>query len=390
MAASGESAQAQQTQAAAAGEFSPLRLGDLSIWPPVILAPMAGVTNSTFRQICGQYGAGLCVSEMIAARPLVDDNSKTWSLAAFGPEERPRSIQLYGVDPDYVGRAVERLVADAWVDHVDLNFGCSVPKVTRQGGGAALPQRPRLLAAILARAVQAAGRIPITVKFRMGLTENHLNYIATGLIAQDCGCAAVTLHARTAAQFYDGDAHWDAIAELKSRLRIPVVGNGDIWEAADALRMMRTTGCDAVAIGRGCLGRPWLFEDLARMFSGERPNEPPRFGAVVDAMLKHLALLVEAIGETRAIPAFRRQATWYTKGFRGSTHLRDALVSASSQDEIASVLAQVDRALEYPMSVLRVPRGKSSGQKRLSLPDGYLEDPESAELPADGAWADGG
>jgi nifR3 family TIM-barrel protein len=390
MAASGESAQAQQTHAAAAGEFSPMRLGDLSIWPPVILAPMAGVTNSTFRHICRQHGAGLCVSEMIAARPLVDDNSKTWSLAAFGPEERPRSIQLYGVDPDYVGRAIERLGADAWVDHVDLNFGCSVPKVTRQGGGAALPQRPKLLAAILGRAVRAAGRIPVTVKFRMGLTEDHLNYITTGLIAQDCGCAAVTLHARTAAQFYDGDAHWDAIAELKSRLGIPVVGNGDIWEAADALRMMRTTGCDAVAIGRGCLGRPWLFEDLARMFSGERPNEPPRLGAVVDAMLKHLALLVEAIGETRAIPSFRRQATWYTKGFRGSTHLRDALVSASSQDEIASVLAQVDRALEYPTSVLRVPRGKSSGQKRLSLPDGYLEDPESAELPADGAWADGG
>jgi nifR3 family TIM-barrel protein len=385
-----ETALARQVGAAIPGEFSPLRLGEMSIWPPVVLAPMAGVTNSCFRQLCRQYGAGLCVSEMIAARPLVDDNSKTWSLAAFGENERPRSIQLYGVEPDYVGRAIERLVTEDRVEHVDLNFGCSVPKVTRQGGGAALPHRPRLLERILSRAVRAAGRVPVTVKFRMGLTAAHLNYIETGLIAEACGCAAVTLHARTAEQYYDGEAHWEAIAELKGRLRVPVIGNGDIWEAADALRMMRATQCDAVAIGRGCLGRPWLFEDLARMFSGERPNTPPCLGEVVDLMCKHLSLLVASIGEARAIPSFRRQATWYTKGFRGSTHLRDALVVASSFDELVNVLSKVDRALEFPTSVLRVPRGKSSGQKALSLPDGYLDNPESNALPVDGTWADGG
>jgi nifR3 family TIM-barrel protein len=385
-----ETPRAREIPAASADEFAPLQLGSLTIWPPVILAPMAGVTNPPFRYICRRYGAGLCESEMIAARPLVDQNSKTWNLAQFDPSEQPRSIQLYGTDPAYVGRAIALLVSKRWVDHIDLNFGCSVPKVTRQGGGAALPHRPKLVERILTRAVEAADGIPVTAKFRMGLTDTHLNYVQTGLIAEQCGCAAVTLHARTAEQYYDGEARWEAIAELKNHLSIPVIGNGDIWEAADALRMMRMTRCDGVAVGRGCLGRPWLFEDLDRMFNGLRPNPPPRLGAIADLMQEHLTRMVQAIGETRAIPAFRRQATWYTKGFRGSTHLRDALVLASTMDEVCAILSNIDRSLEYPMSVLRVPRGKSSGQRYLSLPDGYLENPEGAALPIDEVWAEGG
>lgn len=385
-----ESPQAQEIPASFPGEFSPLRLGSLTVWPPIILAPMAGVTNAPFRSLCRRFGAPLCESEMIAARPLVEGNAKTWELAAFTPEESPRSIQLYAADAQYIGRAVERLVERNWVDHIDLNFGCSVPKVTRQGGGAALPHRPKLVAQILERAVARAGSVPVTAKFRMGLTDNHLNYIATGQIAQECGCAAVTLHARTAAQYYDGDARWDAIGELKSRLSIPVIGNGDVWEAADALRMMRETGCDGVAIGRGCLGRPWLFQDLVRMFAGERPPRPPCFGEVADLMREHLGLLIDAVGEVRALPSFRRQATWYTKGFRGGTRIREALVAAATRSEFEQVLAEVDRELEFPTSVIRVPRGKSSGQKSVALPDGYLENPEGAPLPSDEVWADGG
>jgi nifR3 family TIM-barrel protein len=385
-----ETPQARQVSAASPGEFAPLRLREMSIWPPVILAPMAGVTNSTFRRICRRYGAGLCESEMIAARPLVDGNAKTWTLAAFDPDERPRSIQLYAVEPDYAGRAIERLAAENWVDHVDLNFGCSVPKVTRQGGGAALPHRPKLLERILTRAVRAAGRIPVTVKFRLGLTDATLNYVETGRIAEGCGCAAVTLHARTAEQYYFGQARWNAIGELKTRLGIPVIGNGDVWEAADALHMMRSTGCDAVAIGRGCLGRPWLFEDLARMFAGLRPNTLPRLGEVVDLMREHLTLLVGAMGEARAVPSFRRQATWYTKGFRASSQLRDSIVMATTFEELDDIFSKVDRELAYPVSVLRVPRGKSSGQKAVSLPDGFLDDPEASALPLDAEWADGG
>ncbi|HEY5955610.1 MAG TPA: tRNA dihydrouridine synthase DusB [Polyangiaceae bacterium] len=381
---------AQQIDAARPAEFAPLQLGPLSLWPPVLLAPMAGVTNIAFRELCRRFGAPLCESEMIAARPLVDDNARTWELAAFGADEHPRSMQLYAVEPAYVGRAIERLTAESHVEHIDLNFGCSVPKVTRQGGGAALPHRPKLLESILTSAARAAGRVPLTVKFRLGLTSARLNYLETGRIAEQCGCSAVTLHARTAEQFYEGQADWNAIGQLKRHVSIPVIGNGDVWEAADAIRMMRSTGCDGVAIGRGCLGRPWLFDDVARMFNGHRPNRPPSFGRVVDLMREHLLMLIDSVGEERALPSFRRQATWYTKGFRGSTQLREAIVTVNTFAEFDAILSKVDRDLEFPLSVLRVPRAKSSSQKALSLPHGYLDDPEAAALPTDGICADGG
>lgn len=385
-----ESEIAQVVPAAQVDEFRPLNLGPLPVSPPVVLAPMAGVTNIPFRRLCKTFGAALCVSEMIAARPLAEDNSKTWALAAFGEDESPRSIQLYGVDPYWVERAVDRLVGEGHVDHIDFNFGCSVPKVTRHGGGAALPHRPQLLEQILRAAVRAAGTIPITVKFRLGLNEEHPNYLRTGRIAEQAGCAAVTLHARTAAQYYDGQASWEDIRKLKEHVSIPVLGNGDIWEAADALRMMRTTGCDGVVVGRGCLGRPWLFHDLRRMFSGERPEEPPSLGAVVDIMKQHLAMLIEMVGEERAVLSFRRQATWYTKGFRNSTLLRDQLVLAARHEQVVALLDSVDRDQPFPRSALRVPRGKSAGRKQLCLPDGYLSHPESAALPIEGLFADGG
>lgn len=385
-----ETPQSLQIDAATTGEFSPLKLGRHSLWPPVILAPMAGVTDVSFRRVCRRFGAPLCESEMVAARPLVEGNAKTWDLATFGTDESPRSIQLYAAEPDYIGRAVEVLIARTSVDHVDLNFGCSVPKVTRQGGGAALPHRPKLVAQILSNAVKAAGNVPVTAKFRLGLTDDHINFLETGRIAQECGCAAVTLHARTAAQFYDGQARWGAIAELKARLDIPVIGNGDIWEAADALRMMRETGCDAVAVGRGCLGRPWLFDDLVRMFSGMRPHPPPRLGAVADLMREHLSMLIASVGEARAIPSFRRQATWYTKGYRGSTQLREALVLAKDLQQFERILSELNPDLELPISVLRAPRGKNSRQKAVCLPDGYLENPNVFPLPRDDDGGEGG
>ena len=261
----------QKVQPARAGEFSPLHIGPLKVWPPVVLAPMAGVTNYPFRSLCRQYGAGLYVSEMITARPLVDGVEKTLKLADFGPEENPRSLQLYGVDPHYVGLATERLVREGRVDHIDMNFGCPVRKVTRKGGGSALPLKPKLLASIVRAAVRAAepAGVPVTIKFRLGVNDELMTYQDAGRIGQEEGCAAVGLHARTAAQLYDGEARWEYIARLKQLLSIPVLGNGDIWEAQDALRMMRMTGCDGVIVGRGCLGRPWLFRDLANIFEGK-------------------------------------------------------------------------------------------------------------------------
>ncbi len=257
-----------------------MTLGPIVVSPPVILAPMAGVTNYPFRKLCSAYGAGLYVSEMITARPLVEGNGKTLRLADFRPGESPRRLQLYGVDPHYVGEAVKRLVAEGRIDHLDMNFGCPVPKVTRKGGGAALPWKRGLLRSIVRAAVQNAGAVPVTIKFRMGIDDEHETFLEAGRIGEDEGVRAVALHARTAAQLYDGEADWDAIARLKQAVaRIPVLGNGDIWEAEDALRMMRETGCDGVVVGRGCLGRPWLFRDLADVFEGREPENPPDLGA---------------------------------------------------------------------------------------------------------------
>ena len=367
------------------GEFSPLRIGPLEVWPPVVLAPMAGVTNFPFRALCRRFGAGLYVSEMITARPLVEGRDKTLRLADFGPGEHPRSLQLYGVDPHSVGEAVKRLVGEGRVDHIDMNFGCPVRKVTRKGGGAAIPVKPNLLRSIVEAAVKGAGEVPVTIKFRMGIHDGLLTYLDAGRVGEDAGCAAVGLHARTAAQLYDGEARWDAIAELKSRLRIPVLGNGDIWEAEDALRMMRTTGCDGVIVGRGCLGRPWLFRDLAAVFGGRAPDNPPALGEVVDVMTEHARLLCEWIGEGPAMRAFRRHTSWYTKGFRGSAELRERMMKITTLADLQEIVAVVDRAQPFPVSAMRVPRGKASGTQDVSLPEGYLDDRLDATPPSEDA-----
>jgi nifR3 family TIM-barrel protein len=357
------------------GEFPALGVGPIQVWPPVVLAPMAGVTNPPFRALCRRYGAGLYVSEMITARALVEGNRKTLLLAGFGAEEATRSLQLYGVDPWYVGEAVRLLVGEGRVDHLDMNFGCPVRKVTSKGGGAAIPLKPRLLRAIVRAAVQAAGEVPVTLKFRIGIDEGLETYLDSGRIAEEEGCAAVGLHARTAAQLYDGEARWDAIARLKQEVtRIPVLGNGDVWEAEDALRMMRTTGCDGVIVGRGCLGRPWLFRDLADVFDGREPRNPPGLGGVVDVMLEHARLLSEWLGdEGSAMKAFRKHSSWYTKCFPGGAPLRQRLMQVLRLEELREVLAGVDRSLPYPPEAMRVPRGKTAGTQRVALPEGYLD-----------------
>jgi nifR3 family TIM-barrel protein len=373
-------------------EFRPIPLGSMSIWPPVVLAPMAGVTNYPFRKLCQSYGAGLYVSEMITARPLVEGNEKTLRIADFGPDESPRSLQLYGVDPHYVGRAVERLVGEGRVDHIDMNFGCPVRKVTRKGGGSALPLKRALLRSIVRAAVRAAepAKVPITIKFRLGVSDDLLTFLDAGKIGEDEGCAYVALHARTAAQLYDGQADWSRIAELKRHVSIPVLGNGDIWEAEDALRMMRDTGCDGVVVGRGCLGRPWLFRDLARVFAGEEPDDPPTLGEIGEVMLSHARLLASWIGEGPALRAFRRQATWYTKGFRGSAAARQRFMTVASLRELEDVVHALDPAEPFPAHAMRVPRGKSSGTQQVSLPAGYLDQLDDATPPVEESFVEGG
>ena len=357
------------------GEFAPLSLGPLSVYPPVVLAPMAGVTNHPFRTLASRFGAGLYVSEMITARPLAEGRDKTRRLADFGREEKTRSLQLYGVDPYFVGEAVKWLVGEGRVDHIDMNFGCPVPKVTRKGGGSAIPLKPRLLRNIVRAAVQNAGAVPVTIKFRKGIDDEQLTFLESGRIGEGEGVKAVALHARTAAQLYDGQADWTAISELKNAVRtIPVLGNGDIWEAHDALRMMRQTGCDGVVVGRGCLGRPWLFRDLADVFQGREPENPPNLGEVASIMLEHARLLVEWVGDGPAMRMFRKHSTWYTKGFRGSAELRQRLVHVSSFAELAEALARTDPSTPFPPDAMRVPRGKASGKQRVQLPEDYLDE----------------
>jgi nifR3 family TIM-barrel protein len=374
------------------GEFAPVRIGEISVWPPVVLAPMAGVTNYPFRAICREFGAGLYVSEMINARPLVDGRDKTLKLADFGPDESPRSLQLYGTDPFYISEAVKRLVNEGRIDHLDMNFGCPVPKVTRKGGGAAIPLKQNLLRNIVRAAVRNAGRVPVTIKFRLGINSEYLTFLTAGKVAEDEGCAAVGLHARTAAQLYHGHAAWSAIAELKQAVKIPVLGNGDIWEAEDALRMMRQTYCDGVIVGRGCLGRPWLFRDLADVFSGREPADPPNFGDVLDIMFRHARRLSDWFGERLAMNSFRRHASWYTKGFRLSSEIRAALMRIETASGLEDLFENVDRSQPFPPSAMRVVRGKATGTQKVALPAGFLDNLED-DAPlvcADADMGDGG
>src|SRR5947209_1030327 len=276
-----------------------LKIGPYEVAAPVVLAPMAGITNQAFRRLCREYGAGFYVSEMVTSRALLERNDESLRLIANDPDEHPRSVQLYGVDPGTVGAAVKLLVDEDRADHVDLNFGCPVPKVTRKGGGSALPWKRDLFAAIVAQAVRQAKGRPVTVKMRKGIDEDHLTYLEAGRIAETVGAAAVALHARTALDFYSGTADWSAIARLKEAVTtVPVLGNGDIWSADDAVRMVASTGCDGVVVGRGCLGRPWLFGDLAAALGGEpRPPARPTLGDVARAFRRHAALLVEFFGD---------------------------------------------------------------------------------------------
>jgi nifR3 family TIM-barrel protein len=359
-----------------------LRIGPIELDAPVVLAPMAGITNTAFRRLCREYGAGLYVSEMITTRALVERNATTMRLITHHESESLRSIQLYGVDPATVADAVTMLVAEDRADHIDMNFGCPVPKVTRKGGGSALPWKLDLFRDIVTRAVRAAGPIPVTVKMRKGIDDDHLTYLEAARVAEDAGVSAIALHARTASQFYSGHADWSAIATLKETVTsIPVLGNGDVWSADDARRMMVETGCDGVVVGRGCLGRPWLFGDLARALG--RPGAAS--AAPVDASLafvarafrRHAELLVEFFDdEDRGCRDIRKHVAWYFKGYPVGGELRARLATASSLAEIDDLLGEMDLDAPYPGEPAEGQRGRAGTPKRTVLPEGWLNSRE--------------
>ena len=359
----------------------PLRDGDYLVDPSVVLAPMAGITNAPFRELCREQGAGLFVSEMVTARALIERREETFRLMKPGAGEWPRSVQLYGTDPNVMRAAVEMIGKENLADHIDMNFGCPVPKVTRKGGGAALPYKRRLFAQIVKSAVDAAKPfgIPVTVKMRIGIDSDHHTYLEAADSAVQAGVIWVALHARTAAQMYEGKADWSAIANLKDHLRptgIPVLGNGDIWSGQDGVRMMRETGCDGVVVGRGCLGRPWLFKDLVNSFNGSTERYLPTLFEVREVMWRHGQLIVEYFeSEDRGCKDLRKHMAWYLKGFRVKQDLRRQFGMISSLNEFRLLLDQLEDQ-PYPIEVGEKPRGRTSHGRPPTLPDGWLKDPD--------------
>nr|WP_322098163.1 tRNA dihydrouridine synthase DusB [Nakamurella alba] len=394
------------TAPAAPPAAAPLMFGPHQVWPPVVLAPMAGITNASFRGLCRESGeagrdaalaagavpppggaaattsAGLYVCEMITTRALVARDRKTMEMIRFGEQERPRSLQLYGVDPEVVGAAVRMIVDEDLADHIDLNFGCPVPKVTRKGGGSALPYKRKLFTSILRTAVREAGPVPVTIKMRIGIDPEHITYLDAGRIAQDEGVVAVALHGRTAIQHYSGTADWSAIARLKETVTdIPVLGNGDIFAASDALDMVRETGCDGVVVGRGCQGRPWLFAELAAAFAGTPAPVPPTLGEVAAVLRRHAELLCEEMGADRGIRDLRKHIAWYLKGFAAGSDLRRELGMVHSLDQLDELLARLDHDQEFPPGA-EGPRGRQgSPQRKVVLPYGWLDDPDEDVVP---------
>lgn len=365
---------------------APMTIGPFEVWPPVELAPMAGITNRSFRRLCRESGAGLYVCEMVTTRALVERDAKTMSMIRFGPEESPRSLQLYGVDPQVVRQAVDLVIAEDLADHIDLNFGCPVPKVTRRGGGAALPYKRRLFQQIVEQAVAGAalaGRpVPVTVKMRIGIDQSHTTFLDAGRIAEDAGVAAVALHARTAAQHYSGQADWSRIAELKQAVTsIPVLGNGDIFSAQAALDMMAETGCDGVVVGRGCQGRPWLFGELAAAFDGLPLPTPPNLREVAAILRRHAVLLIEELGDDRGLRDLRKHISWYLRGFAVGASIRQDAGMVSSLADLDALIAAMDLDQPYPPGA-EGPRGRQgSPQPKVYLPEGWLDHPDDNLVP---------
>ena len=369
-----------------------LTIGGIDLSSPVILAPMAGVTNMPFRVLCREIeeeltgtSSGLYVCEMITARAMVARNKKTLHMTSFADVETPRSMQLYTVDPKFTYEAVRMIVEENIADHVDMNFGCPVPKVTRKGGGCAIPYKRRLYGNIVDAAVRAAegSGIPITVKFRIGIDDEHHTHLDAGRIAAEAGAAAVALHARTGAERYSGTAHWDEVGRLVEHMDatgVPVIGNGDIFAADDAAKMMEQTGCHGVEAGRGCLGRPWLFAQLGAQLRGEEIPLEPTLGQVASIIYRHAELLAAHDGEEHACRDIRKHTGWYLRGFPVGGEFRKSLAQVSSLAELKERLVPIADSEEKAQHADDA-RGRQGSAGKIALPEGWLDDPQDDTVP---------
>ncbi len=347
-----------------------LAIGPLRITPPVVLAPMAGITDVAFRQLVREFGGGLFIGEMISAELLAAGDPVTRSMVRFFPGEAIRSVQLYATQPQALRYAITILRSEFGVHHIDLNFGCPVPKITRKGGGAALPLHRELFPRLLEAAVSAAAGIPITIKIRMGLDAAFQYYLDIAQMAHTFGIHALTLHARTADQFYAGEARWDAIRRVVQAVpELPIIGNGDVWTAEHALSMLQQTGCAGVGIGRAVLGRPFLFARFNALFSGRVLPPYPVLREVAAIARRHLELMVQYYPEAVAVRRLRKHWKWYFQGFQDARQWMSQLLQAERAKEVEDLLRKMNSLEPYPLTEIWMPRGKRGKQPKVVLPE---------------------
>ncbi len=319
-------------------------IGNLSLDSKMVLAPLAGVTDSCFRLVCRAHGASLVYTEMVSADGVRRGNRKTLELLEFVPEERPVGIQLFGSDPGVMAAAAAK-VMELSPDLIDLNFGCPARKVVGREAGSALLNNLALLRKIAAAAVGAVD-VPVTAKIRSGWDEKTVNADRVTAMLEDCGVSAVTVHARSRAGKFTGKADWDVIARAKAAVRIPVIGNGDVTEPEDAQRMLKETGCDAVMVGRGALGNPWIFNRARRLLETGEVVPPPTARERLELLLAHAALVeARSGGSLHALYPMRKHVGWYTKGMSGSSVLRKKLGTTETWDGLRRLVADFGASL---------------------------------------------
>lgn len=313
-----------------------MKIGNLELKNKVFLSPMAGVTDLPFRLICKEQGCGLLYTEMINGKALCYDDENTKKMLKIEEEEHPIAVQIFGSEPEFMGRAAE-IMNDYSNEILDINMGCPAPKVVKNGDGSALMKNPKLAEEVL-KAVVKNSKKPVTLKIRKGWDDNSVNAVEIAKIAEDCGISALAIHGRTREQFYTGKADWDIIAEIKKNLSIPVIGNGDVFTIEDSINMLDKTGCDAIMIGRGAQGNPWIFKRINHYMNTGEILPEPTLNEKISTAIKHLKLAVEEHGEYVAVREMRKHIAWYLKGLRNSAKLRDEINKIEDYQEVVSKL----------------------------------------------------
>lgn len=319
-----------------------LQIGNVKLENDLILGPMAGVTDLPFRLLCKEQGAGLLCMEMVSAKGIMYNNKNTKFLLTIDERERPVSLQLFGSDPDIISEQAKR-IEELPFDILDINMGCPVPKIVNNGDGSALMKNPLLAGEIIEKTARAIQK-PVTVKIRKGFDEEHINAVEMAHIAQESGAAAIAVHGRTREQYYSGKADWEIIRKVKEAVKIPVIGNGDVWTPQDAIDMRKQTGCDGVMIGRGAQGNPWIFKQILHYEQTGELLEKPSPQEVMEMILRHAKMQMEFKGEYIGMREIRKHAAWYTAGYKNSAKLRGKINETETYEELKELLSHLGNA----------------------------------------------